>query len=55
MPKAETMQQLLQSKNRTLRTFRYGEVVEGTVISVGRKEVFVDLGSKSEGIIRLKK
>lgn len=37
--------------NRTLRTFRYGEVVEGTVISVGRKEVFVDLGSKSEGII----
>lgn len=37
--------------NRTLKTFRYGEVVEGTVISVGRKEVFVDLGSKSEGII----
>lgn len=45
------MQELLQSTNRTLRTFRYGEIVEGTVISAGRKEVFVDLGSKSEGII----
>jgi len=45
------MEELLLSTNRTLRTFRYGEVVEGAVISVGRKEVFVDLGSKSEGII----
>ena len=45
------MEELLLDTNRTLKTFRYGEVVEGTVISVGRKEVFVDLGSKSEGII----
>lgn len=49
--KPQTMAELLSSTNRTLRTFRYGEVVEGMVISVGRKEVFVDLGSKSEGII----
>jgi len=49
--KSATMEQLLSNTNRTLKTFRYGEVVEGTVISVGRKEVFVDLGSKSEGII----
>ena len=49
--KSTTMEELLSNTNRTLRTFRYGEVVEGTVISVGRKEVFVDLGSKSEGII----
>ena len=45
------MDELLMDTNRTLRTFRYGEVVEGTVISIGRKELFVDLGSKSEGII----
>ena len=45
------MDELLMATNRTLRTFRYGEVVEGTVISIGRKELFVDLGSKSEGII----
>jgi len=45
------MEELLSSTNRTLKTFRYGEVVEGTVITVGRKEVFIDLGSKSEGII----
>lgn len=49
--KSATMAELLSNTNRTLKTFRYGEVVEGTVISVGRKEVFVDLGSKSEGII----
>ena len=47
----QTMEELLSDTNRTLKTFRYGEVVEGTVISVGRKEVFVDLGSKSEGVI----
>jgi len=47
----ETMEELLSSKERTLKTFRRGEIVEGHVISVGRGEVFVDLGSKSEGII----
>jgi len=45
------MNQLLASTNCTLKTFCYGEVVEGTVISAARKEVFVDIGSKSEGII----
>ena len=45
------MAELLSSTNRTLHTFRYGEVVEGVIISVGRREVFVDLGSKSEGIV----
>ncbi len=49
--KSATMEELLSSKKRTLKTFRRGEVVEGTVISADRKEVFVDLGSKSEGII----
>ncbi len=51
MSKAKTMEQLLSNTDRTLRTFRRGEIVEGTVTSVGRKEVFVDLGSKSEGVI----
>ena len=45
------MEELWSNTNRTLRTFRYGDIVEGTVIAVGRKEVFVDLGSKSEGVI----
>jgi small subunit ribosomal protein S1 len=47
----QTMEELLSKKNRGLKTFRRGEVVEGTVISKNRREVFVDLGAKSEGII----
>lgn len=49
--KPTTMEELLSNTKRTLRTFRRGEVVEGTVISTSHREVFVDLGAKSEGII----
>jgi small subunit ribosomal protein S1 len=47
----QTMADLLLNTKRTLRAFRRGEVVEGVVISSGRREIFVDLGAKSEGII----
>jgi small subunit ribosomal protein S1 len=33
------------------RSLRRGEVVEGTIISIGRDGVVVDIGSKSEGMI----
>ena len=34
-----------------IKSLRRGEVVEGTIISVGRDGVVVDIGSKSEGLI----
>lgn len=45
------MGELLSSTKSTLKTFRYGDLVEGRVISMSRSQAFVDLGAKSEGII----
>lgn len=37
--------------DKTLSNVQVGEVVEGTVIAVGKREVVVNIGYKSEGII----
>ncbi|MFN8557811.1 MAG: S1 RNA-binding domain-containing protein [Dehalococcoidia bacterium] len=47
------MEDLLEEESRDFRSLRRGDVVEGTVISIGRDGVLVDVGSKSEGIIPL--
>ncbi|MBI2760681.1 MAG: S1 RNA-binding domain-containing protein [Chloroflexi bacterium] len=49
----ESMEDLLEEESRNFRDLRRGDVVEGTVISIGRDGVIVDVGSKSEGIIPL--
>ena len=50
----ESMEDLLrQEESRSFRSPRRGDVVEGTVISIGRDGVLVDVGAKSEGIIPL--
>lgn len=49
----ESMADLLEEESRSFRDLRRGDVVEGTVISMGRDGVLVDVGSKSEGIIPL--
>jgi small subunit ribosomal protein S1 len=41
---------LEQEEGRQFRSLRRGEVVEGTIISVGRDGVVVDIGAKSEGL-----
>ncbi|MBL7941629.1 MAG: S1 RNA-binding domain-containing protein, partial [Flavobacteriales bacterium] len=40
-----------QMYERTLSTINEHEVVEGTVVQVGKKEVVVNIGYKSEGVI----
>ena len=45
-----TMEQALQS---SAKNFAAGEIVKGTIIEVRSKEVLVDIGYKSEGIIPL--
>lgn len=47
------MEDLLEEESQNFRDLRRGDVVEGTVISIGRDGVIVDVGSKSEGIIPL--
>ena len=46
------MASLLEMEERSqFRSLRRGEVVEGTIISITRDGVVVDIGSKSEGLI----
>lgn len=38
---------------RSLRQLKEGDLVEGTVVKVTEKEVYVDVGAKSEGVVPL--
>ncbi|MFH2093229.1 MAG: 30S ribosomal protein S1 [Pseudomonadota bacterium] len=49
----ETMDQLLDIYESSLKKFEEGQVVTGTVISIGRDTVLVDVGYKSEGQISI--
>jgi len=49
----ETMEELLDIYESSLKKFEEGQVVTGTVISVGRDTVLVDVGYKSEGQISI--
>jgi small subunit ribosomal protein S1 len=50
MDMAALLAQEEQSQSQ-IHSLRRGEVVEGTIISVGRDGVIVDIGAKSEGLI----
>lgn len=47
----QTMEDLVKATGLEVKTFKYGELVEGKVVSVGKDEILVDVGGKSEGII----
>lgn len=49
----ETMEELLDIYESSISKFEEGQVVTGTVISVGRETVLVDVGYKSEGQISI--
>ena len=49
----ETMEELLDIYESSLKKFEEGQVVTGSVISVGRDTVLVDVGYKSEGQISI--
>jgi small subunit ribosomal protein S1 len=49
----ETMEELLGIYETSISKFEEGQVVTGTVISVGREAVLVDVGYKSEGQISI--
>src|SRR3989338_11118754 len=46
----ETMESLMAS---TMKVFKTGEIIEGTIIAINDKDVMVDIGYKSEGIINI--
>ena len=45
------MMNLLDDTPAGFRSLRRGEVVEGTVVQVGREEILVDIGTKAEAVI----
>lgn len=49
----ETMEELLDIYESSISKFEEGQVVTGTVISVGKETVLVDVGYKSEGQISI--
>jgi len=50
-PEPSTMEELLAEQNADIRSFKHGDVVEGTVVRIDRDEILVDIGAKSEGVV----
>ena len=45
------MEELLAEQDADIRSFKHGDVVEGTVVRIDRDEILVDIGAKSEGVV----
>ena len=50
-PEPSTMAELLAEQDADIRSFKHGDVVEGTVVRIDRDEILVDIGAKSEGVV----
>lgn len=50
-PPIEDMAQLMELSDQETRSLRRGELLEGTVVSIDRDGVLVDVGTKSEGVV----
>jgi len=50
-PAAPEDQEMLEAYDETLKHFEEGEIITGTVVSIGREDVMIDIGYKSEGYI----
>ncbi|MGH2556014.1 MAG: S1 RNA-binding domain-containing protein, partial [Actinomycetota bacterium] len=49
-----TPEELVKAIEESLKDFKDGDLVEGTVVKVDRDEVLLDIGYKSEGVIPAK-
>ena len=50
-PEPTTMEELLNEQSGDIRSFKHGDVVEGTVVRIDKDEILVDIGAKSEGVV----
>jgi small subunit ribosomal protein S1 len=50
-PEPTTMEELLAEQDSDIRSFKHGDVVEGTVVRIDKDEILVDIGAKSEGVV----
>jgi small subunit ribosomal protein S1 len=49
----EERKEIEEQYNQTLSTINTSEVIDGTVISMNKREVVINIGSKSEGVVSL--
>ena len=49
-----TMEELLASQTKKFKTLSRGQEIEGTVVSISDREITLDLGSKSEGVLQVR-
>ncbi|HEY2965475.1 MAG TPA: S1 RNA-binding domain-containing protein, partial [Actinomycetota bacterium] len=49
-----TPDELREAIEASLRDFKEGDILEGTVVKIDRDEVLLDIGYKSEGVIPTK-
>ena len=45
------MEELLAEQDSNIKSFKHGDVVEGTVVRIDKDEILVDIGAKSEGVV----
>ncbi len=50
-PEPTTMEELLAEQDGETKSFKHGDVVEGTVVRIDKDEILVDIGAKSEGVV----
>jgi len=50
-PEPTTMEELLAEQDTDIKSFKHGDVVEGTVVRIDKDEILVDIGAKSEGVV----
>ncbi len=50
-PVPQTMEELLASTAYTLKGVKKGDVVEGKITRISRKEMTIDIGGKTEGVV----
>lgn len=48
-----SFEELARLYEESLQTFKEGEIVRGTVLAVGEKDVLIDVGLKSEGLVSI--
>ena len=50
-PEPTTMEELLAEQDSDIKSFKHGDVVDGTVVRIDKDEILVDIGAKSEGVV----
>ena len=50
-PEPTTMAELLAEQDSDIKSFKHGDVVEGTIVRIDKDEILVDIGAKSEGVV----